>query len=313
MQRPARTGRRKPKAQQKSSALDIERMRQDYEEQGTGDNKYFRFADGRTQLRLLMNPHNGLFYVHIVHAFIPGADGKTRVVSPVTNDPDAYCPVAEAYSALMRSGRKDEAKAIRPSNRYFMNAVVKKDGKWKPVWLECPHMVWKDIIRATLDEIDEDDDVADASDLANIADDKTGRMITVRRTTTGQRTEYETTVTTKKIPAKREWLSNRSDFTEETIPTDVEEIESVLCEYLGIDEISDLIGDAEMPDDDADEEVEDDTEEKDDDEDESDDDEEDGDDEYDDEEEDEEDEPKEEKPKRKKRLVNKDLRRTSRR
>lgn len=309
MQIPTKTRRRKPKAQQTSSALDVERMRQDYEEQGTGDDKYFRFADGRTQLRLLMNPHNGLFYVHIVHAFIPGPDGKTRVVSPVTNDPDAYCPVSEAYSALTRSGRKDEAKAIKPSNRYFMNAVVKKDGKWKPVWLECPHMVWKDIIRATLDEIDEDDDVADASDLANIADDKTGRMITVRRTTTGQRTEYETTVTTKKIPAKREWLNNRSDFAEEIIPTDVEEIESILCEYLGIDEISDLIGDAELPNDDADEEVEDDTEEKDD-EDESDDDEGDGDDEYDEED----DEPEEEeKPKQKKRTSSKKARRTSRR
>jgi len=308
--KPTRRSSRSAAAQSRN--LDIERMRQDYAEQGSASDKYFRFPDGRTQMRVLMNPHNGLFYTHILHAFIPnGEGGKTRVVSPLSQDPDAYCPVAEAHSALIRASRKDEANEIRLSDRYFMNAVVKQEGGWKPVWLECPYTVWRDIVRSALDEIDEGDDDVDASSISGIADDKDGRLIVVRRKTKGQRTEYETTVGTKKVPAKREWLDTRSDFAEETIGTNTDEIEDALCVFLGIENLSDLIGEADPPDegeeydsDPDDEEVEGDIEEEDEEEDDDENDE--GDDEY-----NEEDDEPEEKPQRTKRRGSKKARRTS--
>jgi hypothetical protein len=242
----AASNRRAGKKKKTNTNANIAQMRKDYQDT-LWDGASFKFQNGATKIRILMNKDNGLFYTPVTKAWIPKGEGDGKVVltSPRSRDPEAYCPMTEIAKALRARGKNDEARDVNPNTQYFVNGVVmnKDTGDWDFHKIQLPYTVWKGIVGYMIDNIDEDEEDEEGYIEGGgiIADNDEGRIILVRRTQKGQKTEYTVTVTEKKLKATDEWLDKRESFDDETVPATDEAMEDALCDFLNVDDLSDFL------------------------------------------------------------------------
>lgn len=242
------------------SGLDLKAVRRAAAEIEEGG-KYYTLKPGTHSIRFMQNPNDNSFFVTSQKVYIPeptsgkGKDKdkpkKNAFVSPRSLGRDQFCPAQAAYEALVRSGtevNKKLAKEIKPSHRFYSNAVVKdpKTNEWKVVQMEYPPKVFQQVSAHLFAACEDEENELEEGELLEediVSDPETGVIFKITREGTGQfDTEYSVSPTTKKLPLKQEWLDARVDLSKEAAPSDVDAISDAVCEYLGIDDLSEITG-----------------------------------------------------------------------
>lgn len=223
-----------------NNRLNINRIREDLESSGNMFRDMYRFKQPLTKLRVLPMPNSENFYAVRVVGFIPNGQGKTFVVSPRSVDTDAYCPLTEAYKALMAAGRTGEAEEIKPQTQYLVNAYVceREGGNWKLEQVQMPYTVWQVIASHVSDSSDVDEQGYCVGESPVIAPDG-GVVFSVRRNENPIR--YVVTATPKKLPMRQQDEAKLTDFSDRCMPTSVDKIEEAICDYTGSGAIEDIL------------------------------------------------------------------------
>lgn len=233
-----RGGRKKRRGMNRRKYADL------YDQLDSGE--FHKLQDGRTRVRILPNPSNPeQWYTPLMQIFVPPArkgEKWGRFISPRVEDSNAYCPATEASKALGSSGHKEQADQIYPRTQYVANAMLKQGKSWRYVKLQFPKTILKAIVAYDIARSEEEDEDEDGYvDVPDVADEEYGRVIEITRTTKNKRTDYNVVVTEKEIPAEQDWLDKCTDFDKLNTPSEVEEIEDAICEWLDIESIDQLV------------------------------------------------------------------------
>lgn len=225
-----------------SRAINLNKIKKALESKSSGE-KFWTPQDGVNKVRLLPIPGSDIFWVEVQEIYLPKPDGKgvDRFVSPLSQDMEARCPANEAQAILWRTGQKELSRAVRANSKYFCNLMVKNGDTWEYKPAKLAFQVWRDLVEHCIEEA-EDSGAEGILESPSLLDDQHGRIITIRRREVNGRIEYKTTVTEAELPVKKEWLNKCQTFAEQTAPSPVEEIEAALCEFLDVDDLSELSG-----------------------------------------------------------------------
>ena len=199
-----------------------------------------------------------LFQYNRVHS-INGR--KVHCPRPLVNqswDRNVPCPICDYYSSLWKQADKldkqgnvaeadalkDEARDIKPVERYYYNAIVRNlttDGETKqnvgPRILSVGKILHKQIIRAIVGEEGDPD-----SKLGNITDLKNGWDFIIRKEVTSgegfpkyDRSSFARSPSPAGTPEEiKQWAENLHDLTKLRNPKDVDEIEKELAIHRGL-------------------------------------------------------------------------------
>lgn len=214
-------------------------------------------ATGTVAIRILPPVKGGkLFQYNRVHTL---NTRKIHCPRPLVNgkwDRNIACPICDYYSALWaqadkldKAGHgaeadklKDEARGMKPVERYYYNAIVRSltlDGETKtnvgPRILSVGKILHKMIIRAIVgDENDPD------SKLGNIADLKNGYDFIIRKELVGEYPKYDRSGFARQPSVAGEpgdiekWAANLHDLTKLRNPRDLEYLEKELAIHRGL-------------------------------------------------------------------------------
>lgn len=214
---------------------------------------------GSVTLRILPPTKGGkLFQYNRVHSV---KDKKVHCPRPLVNgkwDRNVPCPICDYYSSLWKkadnltkAGRvdeaekcKDEARSLKPVERYYYNAIVRSltvDGETKknvgPRILSIGKILHTMIVRAIMGDPADPD-----SKLGNITDPKNGFDFIVRKEVTGgdgfpkyERSGFARNSSPLGTPEEiAQWAANLHDLTKLRNPPAADFIEKMLAIHRGL-------------------------------------------------------------------------------
>lgn len=149
-------------------AIDLEQLRKKYEELNKtgkkdgeqGDSNFITLDEGTTQVRILPSKDETKPFFAETKIHRPIIDGKVLNMHcrKIHGEP---CPLCELYFSLWKTKNKDDealARKIKPTLRYYMNAIDRRDGKVKI--FSVGTILFKIILGAVMDK-----DYGDVTDL----------------------------------------------------------------------------------------------------------------------------------------------------
>lgn len=211
---------------------------------------FYRFDAPETRAAFLMNPppSNDVFYYYRRALFIPKPDGETKrfFISPRTEHPDKYCPVERAIRALKVHPAEEMralASEIRPSDQFLSNALVREGTKWDMQQVQYGWRIFRRLVNTVAADLEEgEQDVEGFIDGFGVFDPEAPRIVMVTVEGKGRQKQYDATVTAKTVPEDvlEGLMEKRMDLSEYVVPSPAEEIERAVCEYIGIQDLSEL-------------------------------------------------------------------------
>jgi len=219
-----------------------------------------KLAEGQHKFRFIMHATSDLFYAFRRSVWMKVVDDKgephnEKVISPLTVDPDTYCPCSRLSRALKILSKETTGAASKraaalsndlyPKSEFMSNVLMLNPATnaWEPHILVYGMTVYKSLVDSQQANVDAED--VDAKGYlkpeATFTDPKHGRIAVIKKTGQQRDTRYSATITKARAVTTEE-LATASDLSQFTIPNDVQDTEAMLVEQYNAPDFETLVG-----------------------------------------------------------------------